>query len=879
MPGWDNDNAFFGGIDTRGVKPIVNQMVADGQLLIGAAVAPHIRVGSLTSTDGSITFTNGPGTIGISSTLGTGRFPITPYVVGPIGKAGYQTIQSAINAATLAGGGFIFVQNGTYTENLIMTPDISISGPQILSGYPGSPSACVIVGNHTPATTGSNTFNNITFITTVGDTFSSLAAGTAELNFTNAGCGVTDGYFLNLPNWAGIFSFWDFNPSLGTNDGGINNPTGGASTFCYEAGVGIGTTRTMQISGLFIFNQGEIFCPVQFNSGSNVASANNIFGGTMTLAGNSTIISHHSYHATGATAAITMSSSAACSFYETTIDSSNNPVISGAGAGTLKLGGIDFVTGKNIAGTLTLAGSAGFLASNLTNHGVILGQGVASLVATAAGTNGQVLLGATSADPAFATLTSTGGTIAFTLGANTLNLEASATTGVSLRPYIVGATNSDFTTISGAITQATSDGASNTNQKNIYVKPGTYTENLTVPDGINIMGMSDVAVPGSTSAPSFTSTQPLMSVKLVGSVTVSASANCSFQNIWFAPGSGVNAFTANTSNVSIISCLIHCTNAYALTAVSATSPVFYIDKLIVLKISGTSSLLTLPASTNMTIYADHLQVTNTSGSGADPSIIGDSAFLLFFANSSSLLFQIDASASSSILSMSITSSTHSTGGLSSTPLVLGGTSSNIGYLASNSSIGVAASTNLVTAANSDPCTFIFKNCQMVDAPVSMKVAPATVYIDRINCNFINLDLGASNNKNICLAQKSSADVYRTDAIYGQATVNTTNATVTSIVAITLNQLESITLKGTITGAQSDHTNAVGGDFLITARRASGGNVTLIGSILTNVNSSSAATFTVDVDTGTQTVRVRVTGVAATTYYWSCAFQYQKALGA
>lgn len=288
-----------------------------------------------------------------STPVGPGRFPITPYVVGPIGQAGYQTIQSAINAAHAASGGFIFIQNGTYTENLTLYPNISLSGPQILSGYPGSPSACVIVGNHIPPTTGSMTFNNITFITTVGDTFSSLAAGTSELNFTNAGCGVTDGYFLNIPNWAGILSFWDFNPSLGINDGGINNPTGGAQVFCYEAGVGTGTTRTMQISGFMIFNQGEIFCPVQFNSGSIFESENNIFGGTMTINGNAIVESNYCLHKTGNTPAVVMSSSANCSFYETVFDSTNNPCISGSGAGILTLGNVTFANNSSISGTIT----------------------------------------------------------------------------------------------------------------------------------------------------------------------------------------------------------------------------------------------------------------------------------------------------------------------------------------------------------------------------------------------------------------------------------------------------------------------------------------------------------------------------------------------
>lgn len=110
-----------------------------------------------------------------------------------------------------------------------------------------------------------------------------------------------------------------------------------------------------------------------------------------------------------------------------------------------------------------------------------------------------------------------------------------------------------------------------------------------------------------------------------------------------------------------------------------------------------------------------------------------------------------------------------------------------------------------------------------------------------------------------------------------AGVQTTNATQTALVSILLNEAESITLSGTITAAQSDHSNAVGGTFSITARRATAGNVTLVGSVVTNVQSSSAATFTCAVDTGTQTVRVLVTGIAATIYNWAANYTYQLVL--
>ncbi len=66
--------------------------------------------------------------------------------------------------------------------------------------------------------------------------------------------------------------------------------------------------------------------------------------------------------------------------------------------------------------------SGGTGLTTLTDGGVLLGSGTADVTVTAVGTDGQELLGATGADPEFATLTSADGTIVFAVGPNTLDL-------------------------------------------------------------------------------------------------------------------------------------------------------------------------------------------------------------------------------------------------------------------------------------------------------------------------------------------------------------------------------------------------------------------------------------------------------------------------
>src|SRR5215472_12534918 len=63
--------------------------------------------------------------------------------------------------------------------------------------------------------------------------------------------------------------------------------------------------------------------------------------------------------------------------------------------------------------------------TSLTANAVLIGSTANQITVTNVGNNGQLLIAKTAGSPAFATLTSTGGTITFTAGANSLNIEAS----------------------------------------------------------------------------------------------------------------------------------------------------------------------------------------------------------------------------------------------------------------------------------------------------------------------------------------------------------------------------------------------------------------------------------------------------------------------
>ncbi len=165
-----------------------------------------------------------------------------------------------------------------------------------------------------------------------------------------------------------------------------------------------------------------------------------------------------------------------------------------------------------------------------TNHALFVGRGANTASAQIpVGTNGQWLIGSTGADPAFSTPTSSDSSITFTLGAGTLSAQVTGgttvgktitgDTGGALSPTagnwnIVGGaalsagTNASVTSGSGSTLTVTSintakwivDPTANrgTHQtiagaisaassgETIFIRPGTYTENLTLKAGVNL---------------------------------------------------------------------------------------------------------------------------------------------------------------------------------------------------------------------------------------------------------------------------------------------------------------------------------------------------------------------------------------------------------
>ncbi|MBS0625697.1 MAG: hypothetical protein JSS32_06575, partial [Verrucomicrobia bacterium] len=134
----------------------------------------------------------------------------------------------------------------------------------------------------------------------------------------------------------------------------------------------------------------------------------------------------------------------------TTVQNTTNAyglyVTTPTGAGTTNLSAF-FTTAPQFGTPLILA-SGGLNRTVLTSHGVLIGEGSNSVNVTAAGTSGQVLIGSTSFDPAFASISSITGTITFVLNPNNLSVDLAAPV-----PIAFGGTNATSfgTTTSSAI--------------------------------------------------------------------------------------------------------------------------------------------------------------------------------------------------------------------------------------------------------------------------------------------------------------------------------------------------------------------------------------------------------------------------------------------
>lgn len=115
--------------------------------------------------------------------------------------------------------------------------------------------------------------------------------------------------------------------------------------------------------------------------------------------------------------------------------------------------------------------------------------------------------------------------------------------------------------------------------------------------------------------------------------------------------------------------------------------------------------------------------------------------------------------------------------------------------------------------------------------------------------------------------------------YRQVSVQTFDATPTILFELAIAEEEMVTIKGFINGFNASFTECIGGDVLATFYRPTGGNLTVVGSPVININYTSAGVpnFTIAANIGTQSINLNAVGEAAKTYNWTATLKYSKLL--
>lgn len=432
MPGFDTGSVMFAlNVDFTGnsLTEGTAQVTGDGQLLIGSAVAPNIRVGSLGSSDGSITWTVGNGTItgqvtggatvGRTITGNTGG-PVSPtagnwniigagettnngtpgtstlsilsprvakFVVDPTPNFGTHTsISSAIAAAV--SGQTIFVRPGTYTENITLQAGINLSAFDCDAQTPN----VTIVGKLTATYAGTVSISGIRLQTNSDNFLTSTGSNAAILNLLHCylNCSNTTGILLNNANCQ-VFCY-DCEGNLGTTGIGLHTLTN-CNTLqlknCSISNTGASSTASTIAAGTLNYANTAFNHVTTTSSGGTVSlfsctvntSATNTTSLTTAGTGQSTI--YNSFISSGSASAISIGTGTEVDILQSEITTSNTNAITGAG--TAKYGSVAFFgTGNTInATTQVLYPHLNGTPNSTTPPAGFIGERISSAIASA----------------------------------------------------------------------------------------------------------------------------------------------------------------------------------------------------------------------------------------------------------------------------------------------------------------------------------------------------------------------------------------------------------------------------------------------------------------------------------------------------------------
>lgn len=293
--GFENDLLYAGNADFSGAAApaLANGLNANGQLWIGRttpnANGTLIDVNTLTAGTG-ISILNGAGSITIANTGSINDLHTARYIVsagGAIDGANYTTIATAYAAAVAAGGvQTVFIQPGTYTENITLSPNVNLSAYACDSFTPN----VTIIGKFTANFSGSATISNIR-LQTNSDFFLQMS-GSNPTVINLSGC------FLNCANSVGISNSVSNSSSL-LNINSCTGSVGSNVSYSYFTDTSTGSLiivnsylpilgsvgTSTKNNGTITFANSSFFVPVSFvNTNVSVANVSNCYFNTVNVA-------------------------------------------------------------------------------------------------------------------------------------------------------------------------------------------------------------------------------------------------------------------------------------------------------------------------------------------------------------------------------------------------------------------------------------------------------------------------------------------------------------------------------------------------------------------------------------------------------------------
>jgi hypothetical protein len=213
----------------------------------------------------------------MTQVISTGTFGVAKWVVSPNPTQGtHTTITSAI--ASASSGDTIFIRNGTYTENFILTPGINLSA----LGSDGSQNGfgnVIVNGTLTMSGAGTCSLFGIQFQTNGAYAIVVSGSASTQLNLTNC--------YVNCSNFTGMnftssvsssfISILNCNGDIGTTGISLFTNSSAGTIFLndtYITNSGSSSTASTSSNGLISCNFCNLLFPISTSSTSRVVMIN-----------------------------------------------------------------------------------------------------------------------------------------------------------------------------------------------------------------------------------------------------------------------------------------------------------------------------------------------------------------------------------------------------------------------------------------------------------------------------------------------------------------------------------------------------------------------------------------------------------------------------